>query len=88
MKILRFKGSVAPTIAISIYQADSVAKFYGNFGYLIAIVSFISLPILPRAKFLQSLLLDLIAVCLATAVSMLGVWSGVRLENHFISLSF
>ena len=49
--IMMFKGAIAPTIALAVYQADSIAKIYSTLGYLVGIVSVLSLPILPRAKF-------------------------------------
>ena len=72
---------------MAIYQSTAVAKVYGNYGYLVAIVSFISMPILPRAKYLQTLLLNLLAVCLAAAFGLLGVWSSVsRLQLHPLTM--
>ncbi len=55
------------------YQSDSWASTYTTLGYLIAITSFLSLPILPRAKFVQSMILSCITVCFAAAVTLLSI---------------
>ena len=47
---LMFKGAIAPTIALAIYQAHSIAKIYSTLGYLVAIMSILSMPIMPRSK--------------------------------------
>ena len=47
---LMFKGAAAPTIAIAIYQSPAIASIYTTIGYLIAIMSIVSMPIMPRAK--------------------------------------
>ena len=48
---LMFKGALAPTIAIAIYQSSRIAEIYSTVGYLVAIMSILSMPIMPRAKF-------------------------------------
>lgn len=35
--MLMFKGSLPPTIAIAMYQSDTIANKFGTIGYLIAI---------------------------------------------------
>ena len=50
---MMFKGAIAPTIALAIYQATSVAKIYSTLGYLVAIMSVLSMPIMPRSKFVS-----------------------------------
>ena len=48
--IMMFKGAIAPTIALAVYQATSIARIYSTLGYLVAIMSILSMPILPRSK--------------------------------------
>ena len=48
---LMFKGALAPTIAIAIYQASTIAEIYSTLGYLVAIMSILSMPIMPRSKY-------------------------------------
>ena len=50
---MMFKGAIAPTIALAIYQATSIAKIYSTLGYLVAIMSILSMPIMPRSKFVS-----------------------------------
>ena len=76
------KGSLAPTIGLSMYQATAVAKTYTTIGYLIPIVSLLSMPILPRAKFLQNLFLNVIAVCTGAALSMLGIFCVIKAREN------
>lgn len=47
---LMLKGSLAPTIAIAMYQSDAVAKQYGTLGYLVAIMSILGFSIMPRGR--------------------------------------
>ncbi|KAK4998768.1 hypothetical protein LTR66_002068 [Elasticomyces elasticus] len=76
------KGAIAPTIGLSFYQASSVAKTYTTVGYLVAIVSILSFPMMPRAKFLQTLFFNLVGVCLATAVALLAIYCAVQARAH------
>lgn len=80
--MMMFKGSVAPTIAIAFYQADSVAETYSTLGYLVAIISVIAMPIMPRAKYFQTLVLNVLGICVGSAVALLGIWSGVQARLH------
>jgi hypothetical protein len=54
------KGSLAPTICMAIYQRPSVAANYLNFGYLMIVVSILTVPMLPRGKFLMNLFVSLV----------------------------
>lgn len=53
--IFTVKAAAAPTIAIAICQRHSVALHYMNFGYIMVVVSIITLPMLPRAQFILNL---------------------------------
>lgn len=37
---------------------------------------------MPRAKYLQTLILNVIGICIGSAVALLGIWSGVQARNH------
>ncbi|KAE9372370.1 hypothetical protein N431DRAFT_339051 [Stipitochalara longipes BDJ] len=80
--MMMFKGSCAPIIAISFYQADSVADTYTTLGYLVPIITVLSVAIMPRAKFLQNVVLNTLAVCIGSAVALLGIWSSVQARKH------
>ena len=70
------------TIGLAIFQADAVAHRYTTFEYVIPIIALFSMCDLPRAKFLQLMLLMCIATCLSAAVSLLGIWCGVKARKH------
>ena len=38
--------------------------------------------ILPRAKYVQTLILNIIGTCIGGAIAILGVWSGVQARIH------
>ena len=77
-----YRGSAAPTIAIAFYQADSVANTFSTLGYLVPIISVLTMAIMPRAKFFQNLLLNMTGICIGSAVGLLGIWSGVQARVH------
>jgi hypothetical protein len=56
------KPALAATISMAIYQNDKVAANYLNFGYLIIIVSVVTVPILPRGKFLMNLAISVVSL--------------------------
>lgn len=64
------------------YQSDRWAKEYSTLGYLVAIISLISLPILPRAKFIQSLTTSLISICFAAAMALLTIQCTVAARHR------
>jgi uncharacterized membrane protein len=64
------------------YRADSVAKTIGSLGYLVAIICSISMAMLPRAKFIESVIRNIFVVCLAAAVSILGLWCARQAKIH------
>lgn len=82
MLMIMFKGSVAPVVAIAMYQSHAVSSYYVTLGYLIPIISVLALPTLPRGKFILNLVLNVVAVCLGAAVSMLMLWSGVKTREN------
>ncbi|KAL4913300.1 hypothetical protein BDW62DRAFT_166816 [Aspergillus aurantiobrunneus] len=85
--LLMIKGAIPPTICLAIYQADSIAAYFTTSGYLIAIISVLGFAIMPRAKFMQMMLLDILAVCLSAAVSVLMMYATVKAREHSTSSS-
>lgn len=55
------KGGLPPTIAIAIYQRYSVAVNYLNLGYVMIVVSILTVPVLPRGKYLMNLFITLVS---------------------------
>ncbi|KAH9213556.1 hypothetical protein DL95DRAFT_524402 [Leptodontidium sp. 2 PMI_412] len=78
--LMMAKGAIAPTIGIAIYQNPKVAEHFSTIGYLIPIMSVLTVPIMPRARYLQNLLVTSVLVCIAAAISLLAMWASVRLR--------
>lgn len=60
--MIMVKPAISAVIAMGIYQKHSVAVNYLNLGYLIIIISIITVPILPRGKYLMNLFLCLVSL--------------------------
>ncbi|KAF2198924.1 hypothetical protein GQ43DRAFT_377471 [Delitschia confertaspora ATCC 74209] len=80
--LMMMKAALPPTISLALYQSTSVAETYTTLGYLIAIVSILSFCIMPRAKFFQTMLLNIISTCMASAFAILMMWTGVQARHH------
>ncbi|KAJ4362531.1 hypothetical protein N0V83_010625 [Neocucurbitaria cava] len=76
------KAALPPTIALAMEQAGPVAQTYTTLGYLVAIISILGFCIMPRAKFIQTMVMNIIGTCLGAAIAMLMVWSGVKARQH------
>lgn len=59
-----------------------VADEYTTLGYLVAIVSILGFAIMPRAKFIQMMIFDVLAVCLAACLALLTMFSSVKARQH------
>ncbi|KAJ5577998.1 uncharacterized protein N7459_006962 [Penicillium hispanicum] len=80
--LLMMKGALAPTITVSIYQATSVADEFTTLGYLMGVVSIFGFAIMPRAKFIQMIIFDVLAVCVAACLALLTMYSSVKAREH------
>ena len=69
---MMIKGSLSPTIATAMYQSHSVADNYLNLGYLIIVMSLLTVPILPRGKFLQNFFISLVSLPSTDRVSLIA----------------
>lgn len=63
------KGALAPTIATAILQSHSVTQHYLNLGYLVIVISILSVPILPRGKFAMNMLASIVSFPSSNLVS-------------------
>lgn len=63
------KGALPPTIAIAIYQRYSVAVNYLNLGYVMIVVSILTVPVLPRGKYLMNLFATLVSTANLISIS-------------------
>lgn len=60
----------------------AVAHEYTTLGYLVAIISIMGFAIMPRAKFIQMIIFDILAVCLAACFALLTMFSSVKARQH------
>ncbi|KFY72534.1 hypothetical protein V499_07347 [Pseudogymnoascus sp. VKM F-103] len=80
--MMMFKGSLAPIIAVAWYESLDIARIFTTLGYLVPVITVLSISIMPRAKYIQTLILNTIGICLGSAVALLGIWSGVQARVH------
>lgn len=76
------KAALPPTIAIAMFEADKIARLYSTLGYLVAIISILGFCIMPRAKFIQTMTMNVLATCVGSAIALLMVWSAVKAREH------
>lgn len=81
------KGAIAPTVSLAIYQNSNVANHFLTIGYLIPIMSILSVPAFPRARFIQNLLVTSLLVCLAAAISLFAMWCAVKARENTTHIS-
>lgn len=62
--------------------SPAVSSYFTTIGYEVAVVSVLALAILPRGKFLQTLMLNMAAVFLGGGLSMLVLWCGIQARLH------
>ncbi|KAH0342394.1 hypothetical protein KCU81_g5792, partial [Aureobasidium melanogenum] len=76
------KGALAPTICLAAYEATDFADIFTTLGYLVAIMSILSFPIMPRAKFLQTWFLNMLSVAFAACIALLAIYCTVQARLH------
>lgn len=76
-----FKSSVAPTITLAAFQATPWANYYTTLGYLSIIMTILTVVIMPRAKFIQTLLVNILLLCIGCSVSLLAMYCCVQARN-------
>lgn len=59
-----------------------MSAYFSTLGYLVAIISVLAMVVMPRGKFLMNLVLNTIAVCFGSAVSLLALWSAIKARQH------
>ncbi|KAL8878007.1 MAG: hypothetical protein Q9198_004095 [Flavoplaca austrocitrina] len=82
MLAMMLKGALAPTIAIALYQSTSFADHYSTLGYLVAVMSILSFVIMPRAKFFQTMLFNIIGICIDFCITLLSIYCSVQARAH------
>ena len=79
---MMIKGSLPPTIAIAMYQAKPIPTQFSTLGYLVAISSILGFCIMPRGKFIQTMSLNIVAICFSAAVNLLALYTIVKARAH------
>ncbi|KAI3396153.1 hypothetical protein diail_416 [Diaporthe ilicicola] len=77
-----FKGSVAPVIGLAIYQASPVMRVLTTLGYLVGVITVLALAVLPRGKFIQNMILNVLFTCAGCAMAMLINYTAVQARLH------
>lgn len=80
--MLMFKASLPPTIAIALFQSSAYSNTFSTLGYLTAITSVLGMCMMPRGMFVQSMLLNIIAVCTGAALCLLMLYCGIQARLH------
>lgn len=75
---LMFKGALTPTIVLAAYQSNAWAYQYTTLGYLIGVMTQLSIVIQPRAKFIQTMVVQVLLICLAAALAVLASYCTIR----------
>ena len=82
MLMMMVKGALPPAISLAVYQSTAFADVYSTLGYLVAIMSVLSFAILPRSKYIQTMLFNIIGVCVGAAVALLEIYCSVQARAH------
>ncbi|KAI9837323.1 MAG: hypothetical protein M1819_000397 [Sarea resinae] len=80
--VTMIKGSLPPTIALALLQITPIADHFLTQGYVFPVASVLGLCILPRAKFFQTIILDILAICLSAAMALLAIFCSVQAREH------
>ncbi len=59
-----------------------MARTFSTLGYLVSIISVLSLCIMPRAKFIQTIFLNIVGICIGAAVASLAIFCAVKAREH------
>jgi hypothetical protein len=63
-------------------QSPLVANYFSTLGYLIPVISVFSMAVMPRGKFMMNLVLNILAVCVGSAMAMLTLWSAIQARHN------
>ena len=64
------------------FQSSSVAKIYTTLGYLVSIMAFFSFATQPRARFVQTMILNVFGVCLSAACMLLTIYCAAKARER------
>ncbi|MCJ1433208.1 hypothetical protein MMC27_002567 [Xylographa pallens] len=78
MLMTMLKGACPPVISLALYQSDAFAGTFSTLGYLVGIMSVLSFSILPRSKFFQTMMFNVIGLCIGAAIALLTIYCAVQ----------
>ena len=76
------KAGLPATIGIAAFQSTTWANYFGPLNYLVAIEALLAYCIIPRARFMQTLLLNVLMICLAAAVNLFALWCAIQARSN------
>ncbi|KAL1966238.1 hypothetical protein VTN77DRAFT_4790 [Rasamsonia byssochlamydoides] len=79
---LMIKGAIPPTISVAIYQSTPVADTFTTLGYFVGVISIFGFAIMPRSKFIQTFVFNILAICLASAFAFLMIFCATQARKH------
>lgn len=59
--IIMAKGGLPPVISLAALRSTTFADKYTTLGYLLVVMSILGFAIMPRAKFIQSMMLNIVS---------------------------
>lgn len=59
--LMMAKAGIPPVVSLAAYQSSTWDAKYTTIGYLVAIMSVLGMCIMPRAKFTQTMLLNIVS---------------------------
>ncbi|KAK9237144.1 hypothetical protein V1525DRAFT_173673 [Lipomyces kononenkoae] len=83
--LIMIKSALPATICIAAFQSEAWASHFNVLNYLVAIEGLLAFCILPRAKFLQTLFLNVLMTCTAVAVNLFALWTVIQAREHTTS---
>ncbi|MCJ1317830.1 hypothetical protein MMC15_003157 [Xylographa vitiligo] len=87
MLMTMLKGACPPVISLALYQSNAFADTFSTLGYLVGIMSILSFSILPRSKFFQTMMFNVIGLCIGAAVALLTIYCAVQARIHTTPVS-
>ncbi len=71
--IAMFKGALPPIICLAAAESSAWSSTFSTQSYLVAIVAFLSMAMMTRAKFLRNLAWNILFVCIGAAIALLQI---------------
>lgn len=76
MKMLKF--SIPPSLALCIYQSNTISSTYTTVGYLIAIGTILSSGLAPRATYIEATICNIVFLSMTALVNMFACWTVLK----------